>query len=213
MATEDYGRLRLLFVDDAPHIRLLLREILRGTRWPNAEFADGAAAAFEAIKTSPPDLVITDWHMPGRSGVELIHDIRELPDSPDPLLAVIVLTANGDAAHVIGARDAGATGFLLKPISIARITEGIINVVTKEKPFIVSATYNGPERRGAGARVNDKRQDQVSDDPIRLPSDGLLLAKVQGDAAAYRAAMQRRAEAIAIVRRVGRAALLPAEPS
>jgi CheY-like chemotaxis protein len=101
MATEDYSHLKLLFVDDAPHTRLLLREITRGSCWKNAEFVDNAFAAFEMIQTSRPDLVITDWQMPGRNGLELIHDIRQRPDSPDPLLPVILLTASGDA----GPRD------------------------------------------------------------------------------------------------------------
>jgi CheY-like chemotaxis protein len=207
MATEDYSCLKLLFVDDAPYTRLLLREIMRGTCWGNAEFAENAFDAFEMIQTNQPDVVITDWQMPGRSGLELIRDIRERPDSPDPLLPVILLTASGDEAHVIAARDAGATGFLLKPISMGRIAEVVVNAITKQPPFIVSPGYKGPERRSAERLAKDERQPQVPrTDVIKLPPDWLLLAKVRGEPSAIREALRRRAEAIEIVKRVVRSA-------
>lgn len=60
MATESYGRLKLLFVDEAAHTRLMLREMLRNTQWPQAAFADSAAAAFQQIRANVPDVVITD---------------------------------------------------------------------------------------------------------------------------------------------------------
>ena len=197
MAIDDYGRLKLLFVDDSPHTRILLREILHGSAWPSAEIVDSATAAFTSIKANRPDLVITDWEMPDRSGIDLINDIRENPDSPDPLLAVILLTANGGASHVMQALDAGATGFLVKPISMRRITDGVINAVTKQRAFIVSPGYKGPERRGAG------RSADVGAGNVLLPPDDLLLAKIRGEPAEIRAAWQRRVAAIDTVRRYG----------
>jgi CheY-like chemotaxis protein len=82
----------------------MLREMLRTTKWPQAEFADSAASAFQQIRANVPDLVINDWQMPGESGLDLIRMIRQHRDSPDRLLPVILLTANGDAEHVIGAQ-------------------------------------------------------------------------------------------------------------
>jgi len=201
MATESYGRLKLLFVDDAAHTRLMLREMLRGTQWPQAEFADSAAAAFRQIRANLPDLVITDWQMPGESGLDLIRAIRRHPESPDRLLPVILLTASGDAEHVIGARKAGAIDFLVKPISMKRIVERVINAVTKPRPFIVSASYVGPDWRRASP-TDDPRarpEDPLPVGAVVLPPDGLLLAKVRGDPAEIRAARERRSEANAIV--------------
>ena len=78
--------------------------------WRTADIVDSVAAAYRVIQAEPPDLVFTDWQMPGESGLDLIRYIRERPDSPDPLLPVILLTANGDAEHVLRARKAGADG-------------------------------------------------------------------------------------------------------
>jgi CheY-like chemotaxis protein len=203
MAIENYHRLKLLFVDDALHTRTLLREVLRGTEWTNADIVDSAETAFKLIQMHPPDLVFTDWQMPGQSGLDLIRDIRERVESPDPLLPVILLTANGDAEHVLGACDAGANGFLVKPISLGRITERVVDVVTRPRSFIVSHVYRGPDRRRGGRPRGGEGQSQELLPPgaIVLPPDGLLLAKVRGEPGAIREALLRRIESIAIVRR------------
>jgi CheY-like chemotaxis protein len=201
MTTENYGRLKLLFVDDAAHTRLLLREMLRNTKWSHAEFADSTASAFRQIVSNPPDLVFTDWQMPGESGIDLIHRIREHLSSPDPLLPVILLTAAGDAEHVLGARRAGATGFLVKPVSMARIDERLTNAVTQPRPFIVSPTYIGPDwrRNGEPVRGDSHNPEALPPGAIVIPPDGLLLAKVRGDRDVLREALRCRAEAIAKV--------------
>jgi DNA-binding response OmpR family regulator len=202
MTIESYGRLKLLFVDDAAHTRLMLREMLRTTKWPQAEFADSAASAFQQIRANVPDLVITDWQMPGESGLDLIRMIRQHRDSPDRLLPVILLTANGDAQHVIGARKAGAIDFLVKPVSMKRIVERVINAVTRPRSFIVSASYVGPDwRRPAGQPMDPKArpEEPLPAGAVVLPPDGLLLAKVRGDPAEIRDALERRAAASATV--------------
>jgi CheY-like chemotaxis protein len=205
MVIENYGRLQLLFVDDAPYTRHLLRELLRSTAWRNAAIVESAAAAFREIQSEPPDLVFTDWQMPGESGLDLIRFIRQRPESPDPLLPVILLTANGDAEHVLRARNAGATDYLVKPFSLSRIADRVTRAVTKQGSFIVSSLYSGPDWRHVGHAGNggERSQDLLPPDAIVLPPDGLLLAKARGEPGAIREARQRRAEAIAIVRRFG----------
>jgi len=200
---EDYGRLKLLFVDDAPHTRLLLREMLRSTYWSHAEFVDSAVAASAEIKANHPDVVFTDWQMPGRSGLDLIRAIREFPGLPDPLLPVILLTAKGDSEHVITARMAGATDYLVKPIGLNRIIERVTHVVTRQRPFIVSSSYTGPDWRRVGPdKGNGRSEDPLPPGAAVLPPDGLLLAKVRGDRDALGAAQHIRAEAIALVHRM-----------
>jgi DNA-binding response OmpR family regulator len=202
MSIEHYGHLKLLFVEDASHTRLMLREMLRNAQWAHAEFVDNATAALERLKTNPPDILFTDWQAQGESGLDLVRAIRESLDSPDPLLPVILLTANGDADNVMSALNAGATDFLVKPISISRIVERVTNAVTRQRPFILSPSYMGPDRRNAAKAVDGDKRAEVDPQPdtIVLPPDGLLLAKVRGDPATIREAARLRAEAIAVVR-------------
>ena len=102
--------------------------------------------------------MFTDWQMPGESGLDLISYIRERSDSPDPLLPVILLTANGDAEHVLRARKAGADDYLVKPFSLSRIIDRVTRVVTKQRPFIVSSVYKGPDWRRVSPPGNGESQ-------------------------------------------------------
>ena len=202
MAGEDYGRLKLLFVDDSPHTCLILREMLRDTIWSHAAFAGDVAAALEEIGRNPPDLVFTDWQMPGGSGLDLIRAIRVQPDIPDPLLPVMVLTASGDAPHVLTARNAGALDFLVKPVTLRRIIERVNAAVTRPPAFVVSLRYVGPDKRRVARPIAVQRRaaNKVPPGVTVLPPDFLLRAKVSGEPAALREAMHRRAEAIALIR-------------
>jgi hypothetical protein len=94
---------------------------------------------------------------------------------------------------------------MVKPFSLSRISERVVNVVTRQRSFVVSSVYKGPDRRRSGQPVNDEtqREDQLPPDAIVLPPDGLLLAKVRNDPDAIREALRRRAKAIEIVRRFG----------
>jgi hypothetical protein len=106
---------------------------------------------------------------------------------------------------------------LVKPISLSRIVERVTNAVTRQRPFIVSATYTGPDWRRSGQQPDGDRaeQDALPEGGIVLPPDGLLLAKIRGEPGAIRDALQRRTEAIATVRRMRRsyAAAWTAQPN
>ena len=175
---------------------------MRNTHWRTADIVESAAAAYRVIQAEPPDVVFTDWQMPGESGLDLISYIRERSDSPDPLLPVILLTANGDAEHVLRARKAGADDYLVKPFSLSRIIDRVTRVVTKQRPFIVSSVYKGPDWRRVSPPGNGESQslDPLPPGAIVLPPDGLLLAKARGEPGAIRDALQRRAEAVAVIR-------------
>ena len=203
MLPDGYAQLKLLFVDDALPTRILLRETLHGTGLQRVDIVDSAVAAFELIKSDPPDLVFTDWQMPDRSGLDLLRDIRMSPDSPDPLLPVILLTVMDSENYVIRGRNAGATGYLIKPITLGGIIDRITDAVMQPRAFVVAPHYIGPDRRVGRTTVGrDRREEQVIEfEPIIIPPDHLLSAKVRRDAKAMDRALQARADAIALMRR------------
>ncbi len=91
---------RILVVDDEPDERFLVGRVLRGEGHEVAVASDGAAA-LDAVKECPPDLVVTDVMMPVMDGVELIRRLRG-----DPVTAAIpIIAASGDT-HLAGAADA-----------------------------------------------------------------------------------------------------------
>lgn len=97
----------------------------------NAPLAEGLATAFrdeghavdvylsgagvlEFLTATPPDLAILDVNLPGRSGLDIVADLRARKSS----LPVLLLTARGEQADKVGGLDAGADDYLTKPFDL-----------------------------------------------------------------------------------------------
>jgi two-component system nitrogen regulation response regulator GlnG len=105
--------LNVWLVDDDASIRWVLERALRqGGMAPTA--FDHADTALAALRRDRPDVLITDIRMPGRSGLELLTEIRD--NQPD--LPVIVMTAHSDLDSAVAAYQGGAFEYLPKPFDI-----------------------------------------------------------------------------------------------
>lgn len=116
---------QVLVVDDSRLQRRILVSSLKKWGFEVVE-ADCGEAALEICKTSPPDLILSDWVMPGMSGLEFCKAVRELPN--DAYSYFILLTSKSEKNEVAQGLDAGADDFLIKPVSSdelrARISAG-----------------------------------------------------------------------------------------
>ena len=74
----------------------------------------GPQAALDSVLTTIPDLVITDYKMPGMDGADFIRAFRALPGARD--VPVVVVTVYEDRSYCYQALEAGATDFLLSPV-------------------------------------------------------------------------------------------------
>ncbi len=122
----------ILVVDDDNYIRLFLKETLEGKGY-RVELAEDGEEALAKIKSSPPDLVLTDLKMPGKDGLELLKDINQL-DEP---IGVIIITAYGTVETAVKAMKDGAFDYLTKPFSITEIESRLkrffeLNTLRKE---------------------------------------------------------------------------------
>ena len=100
---------RVLVVDDEPQILRALRATLRGHGYDVHTVQDGEEALDE-IATHPPDIVILDLVMPGKSGFEVVREVRQWSSLP-----IIVLSARGGERDKVTALDLGADDYLTKP--------------------------------------------------------------------------------------------------
>jgi putative two-component system response regulator len=110
----DSGRGRLLVVDDDEQIRKLLVRLLNVT----GHVVEEAASAEEALvklEATPPDLILLDMELPGKSGLALVPLIRA--DPRYRLTPIVMMTGAATPTRKIRALEAGVTEFLSKPFS------------------------------------------------------------------------------------------------
>ncbi|MEV0084447.1 response regulator transcription factor [Saccharopolyspora sp. NPDC050642] len=107
--------------------------------------AHDGAAGVEAAARHRPDVVLMDLRMPGMDGVTATEEIRKLPDPP----VVVAMTTLDTDEHVLGALDAGATGFLLKTTPPAQLVPLVIAAATGASVLSEEAARRLRKRREA----------------------------------------------------------------
>ncbi len=104
---------RVLVVDDSKLQRKILSSSLK--KWGfEVEEADSAEAAIELCRQQMPEIVVSDWMMPGMSGPEFCREFRNFPGQDYSYF--ILLTSKSDKAEIAQGLEAGADDFLTKPV-------------------------------------------------------------------------------------------------
>jgi CheY-like chemotaxis protein len=119
---------KVLVCDNEDVLRRLVRAALDGGRYEIAEARDGDES-IERARDVDPDLIVLDMMMPGRSGIEVLEELRS-----DPRLRttpVVMLTARAQAADREAASRAGADYFLAKPFSPSRLVAVVEDLLGK----------------------------------------------------------------------------------
>ncbi|KEO56103.1 response regulator transcription factor [Thioclava pacifica] len=109
---------QVLLIEDEPHIAEAIRFILSRAGWGVSVLGDGAQA-MARIAEDLPDAIILDLMLPGRSGLEILVDLRA--DADLSRLPVLMLSARGQGRDREAAERAGATAFLAKPFANADV--------------------------------------------------------------------------------------------
>ncbi len=117
--------IRVLVVDDHPVMRLGVQRILARTA-PDVvvEEAQGSVEALDRLRAGRWSLVLLDLVLPGRSGFEVLHDLRRL----HPTLPVVIFSMNKDEPSVVRALKQGAAGYLTKDCDPQDLVEAVRKV-------------------------------------------------------------------------------------
>jgi DNA-binding response OmpR family regulator len=142
-----FDRLKVLVVDDNPHMRALIVAVLQAFDIKTILEASSGETAWSVLQTNACDIVFLDWVMPGISGLELTRKIRTAANSPNPFVPIIMLTGHTSVDHVRAARDAGVNEFLAKPVSAKNIVARMLSIIENPRPFVRTKVYFGPCRR------------------------------------------------------------------
>ncbi|KIL47728.1 response regulator [Jeotgalibacillus campisalis] len=112
---------RILIVDDAAFMRMMIKDILSKNGFEVVGEAADGAQAIEKFKETSPDLVTMDITMPEMDGITALKEIKKIDGSAK----VIMCSAMGQQAMVIDAIQAGAKDFIVKPFQSDRVIEAI----------------------------------------------------------------------------------------
>lgn len=116
----------ILTVDDSPSMRMLLRSALVERGYSVHEAEDGVAALEWLESNEQPNIMITDINMPRMDGFGLIEALRSRPQHRD--MPILVLTTESSDAKKARAREAGATGWIIKPFDPEKLASAIRRV-------------------------------------------------------------------------------------
>jgi putative two-component system response regulator len=119
---------RILVVDDQEANALLLQAVLERAGYRAVEILTDPLAVVRRCRENPPDLLLLDWHMPGRNGPEILEDIASLTDEPS-WMPVLVLTADSAPDTKRRALSLGARDFLTKPIDVPEVLLRVRNLL------------------------------------------------------------------------------------
>ena len=116
---------KILIVDDAAFMRMMIKDILTKNGYEVAAEAENGQKAVEKYAEVRPNLVLMDITMPEMDGIQALKKIKEI----DAGANVIMCSAMGQQAMVIEAIQSGAKDFIVKPFQAERVLEAVKKVV------------------------------------------------------------------------------------
>jgi two-component system, chemotaxis family, chemotaxis protein CheY len=115
--------MKILIVDDFSTMRRIIKNLLRDLGFSNTQEADDGATALPMLKAGDFDFLVTDWNMPGMTGIELLKQVRA--DEKLASLPVLMVTAEAKRDQIIEAAQAGVSGYVVKPFTAQVLKEKI----------------------------------------------------------------------------------------
>lgn len=119
---------RIMAVDDSVTMRQMVGLTLKGAGHEVLTAGDGDEALEMLRESAPVDLVITDVNMPRMDGITLVRELRRLPQYRG--IPLLVLTTEASSEKKAAGREAGATGWLVKPFNPEKLLSTIQRVLS-----------------------------------------------------------------------------------
>jgi two-component system phosphate regulon response regulator PhoB len=170
----------ILVVEDEPSIAELIAVNLTHAGYTVSR-ALQADEALQLLRNAKPDLVILDWMMPGKSGVQFARELRSSPSTQ--AIPILMLTAKGEEADKVLGLDAGADDYVTKPFSpkelVARVKALLrrhVFEVVEEKALVLGPMQLDPVAHRLSIRVSDNTSKALALGPTEFRLMQFLMA-------------------------------------
>ena len=118
---------KIMLVDDAAFMRMMIKNALTKSGYSNFVEAQDGAEAVKKYAEEKPDLVIMDITMPNMDGLQALKKIKE----GDASAKVVMCTAMGQESMVVDAIKSGAKDFIVNPFNAERIVQTVNSILGK----------------------------------------------------------------------------------
>ncbi len=118
--------MKILVVDDFSTMRRIIKNFLRDLGFNDTHEADDGNSALPVLRSGSFDFLITDWNMPGMTGIDLLKAVRA--DTGLARLPVLMVTAESKREQIIEAAQAGVNGYVVKPFTAGTLEEKITKI-------------------------------------------------------------------------------------
>ncbi len=113
--------MKILIVDDFSTMRRIIKNLLRDLGFNNTSEADDGNTALPMLQNGSFDFLVTDWNMPGMTGIDLLKAVRA--DENLAHMPVLMVTAEQKREQIIEAAQAGVNGYIIKPFTAQTLKE------------------------------------------------------------------------------------------
>ncbi len=144
----DTDKIKILLAEDANTMRRIEINSLKKIGYNNIIEAENGAIAIEKLKEEDVDLIISDWNMPNKSGLDFLKWVRA--DDSRKNIPFIMATGQGDKQHEKIALEAGVNGFLPKPFDDTELKNTIEQVLGIKKQDEESEKETAPRETESG---------------------------------------------------------------
>jgi CheY-like chemotaxis protein len=145
--------MKFLIVDDSRAVQSIIKRILENTGYREIELRTALSGdqALEILEGWKPDLILTDWHMPGMTGLELLQTIRQLGMLD---IKVGFVTTESSARHLDEAHRNGAVFVVNKPFNTEELKHAVLSVLQDADGFegAIEAAAPSPAAAVAAAK-------------------------------------------------------------
>ena len=167
-----YDEAHVIVTDTMQSSRDIIKDGLHDIGFRHITFCEGAAEARFLIETGGVDVMIGDAYSAETDTVNLIRDLRDMRQRGDAFLPVMTLAWQPTIEVIHRIVNSGTDLILTLPMSVGKMRAAVDTLISRRKPFVVTSTYIGPDRR------KEPRQD--SEDVPRIEVPNSLRKQVTG---------------------------------
>ena len=125
---------KFLVVDDFATMRKIIKKVLTELGYTNVEEAEDGKPAFQSLQTAhnsgqPFQFVISDWNMPGMTGIDLLRSCKADPNLKH--IPFMLVTAESEQKNIVEAAKAGVSDYVVKPFNANTLKGKLERIWTK----------------------------------------------------------------------------------